>query len=140
MFVIYVTDPDLIKPQHQADYGFLGAAVSLSSVSSPVDAGYAVKDVGDVTSKIWDKDALDYVSAPPQTEYSAGKFLDLFTMPEKLAYWSADASIDPVRRAMADYMMTDRTIDRTSTETGILLNILVGAGVITAERKLEINT
>ena len=142
MHVLYVTDPALIAEHHKPDYESIGAAVSVSSVAPAPPAGYAVKDIGDadISGKEWDTAQLDFVDAAPETSYTAAAFFDLFTISEKLAYWSADASIDPVRRAMADYMMTNHIVDRTSAETGILLDILVSAGVITAERKTEINT
>ena len=142
MFIIYVTDPNLLTiPDHIENYNYVGAAVSLSNEDpSPVSPGYAVKNVGsvDLESEIWDASTLDYVPRPVITTLPASKFFDLFTQAEKMAYWSADASADPVRRAMNDYAVLGKEIDRASAETSALLDVLIAIGVITAERKSEI--
>jgi len=140
MFCVYVTDPDLLEnPDHQKNYARMGALVSISSVD-PVDvgAGLAVVEKTYVTGWLWDESLLEFVDPGVPENIGVQEFFDLLTTNEILAYFSAGPEIEPVRRAFDSYIAMRKSISRSSGEVSMLLDILVDAGVLTADRKAEL--
>lgn len=79
----------------------------------------------------------DPLPPPPPKQFTSLDFLDLFTEPEQLAVATA-AMVNPQVKLWYDKMLAAGFVTRADPRTETGLDALVGAGLLTAERKAAI--
>jgi hypothetical protein len=122
-----------------------GTAVSMGRLQNPTPpAGISEKSYPGNTkpSGRWDAGTLDFVEPPPQQVFNARGILSRFTLAERGALYEENGpgSRKFMNFVQLDMVVGERDLDITSGIANNLYAGLVTDGVITAQRRTEIQT
>jgi hypothetical protein len=125
----------------ESDGEYLGGTSLESNLPSPIPVGEAVRINGSINTKthVWSKSAKDWVPVSAPRTYSISGFMGLLTLSERVLYYASRTDlVQTVKDAITGVRDMEDHIDLDDPVTSQMLQYLVDAGVLTAERKTEI--